>query len=234
MALILNIETSTIVCSVSLARNGELLDLKESRDEKSHASLLTLFIEDILSSGQSDIHELDAVAVSKGPGSYTGLRIGVSVAKGIAYGTGCPLIGINSLQAMAFSASQQLSPGINRDKVLLCPMTDARRMEVYMALYTIENNPVIDVSAEIIHPGIFTDILKDHIILFFGNGAEKCRNVIHHPHARFLDSIEPSAKSMIKLSEQAYLEQHFENLAYFEPYYLKDFIATIPRKNIFS
>jgi len=233
MALILNIETSTIVCSVSLARDGELLDLKESRDEKSHATLLTLFINDVLSSCQSDIYELDAVAVSKGPGSYTGLRIGVSVAKGIAYGSGCPLIGINTLQAMAYAVAKKLFPGNHGDNILLCPMIDARRMEVYMAIYTADNRLIKDITAEIIHPGSFSKILRDHIIWFFGDGAEKCRNVIDHPNARFLDNIETSAKSMIKLSEQAYHEQHFEDLAYFEPYYLKDFIATIPRKNIF-
>jgi tRNA threonylcarbamoyladenosine biosynthesis protein TsaB len=234
MALILNIETSTIVCSVSLARDGELLDLKESRDEKSHSVLLTIFIEDILSSCQSDINKLDAVAVSKGPGSYTGLRIGVSVAKGIAYGARCPLIGINTLQAMAHAGASRLMPVDHPDNTLLCPMIDARRMEVYLAFYTADILPVKDITAEIIHPGSFSEMLRDNVIWFFGNGAEKCRNFLHHPNARFLDNIDPSARSMIRMSEQAYHEQHFEDLAYFEPYYLKDFIATIPRKNIFS
>lgn len=234
MALILNIETATTVCSVSLARDGELLNLKESRDEKSHSSLLTLFIEDVLSSCQSDMNDLDAIAVSKGPGSYTGLRIGVSVAKGIAYGAGCPLIGVNTLQAMAYAVANTLTPVNNPVNTLLCPMIDARRMEVYLAFYTTHNRPFTEIKAEIIHPGSFSDILRDHIIWFFGDGAEKCRHVLHHPNARFLDNIETSAKSMVKISEQAYHEKQFEDLAYFEPFYLKDFIATIPRKNIFS
>ncbi|KPK84518.1 MAG: tRNA threonylcarbamoyladenosine biosynthesis protein TsaB [Bacteroides sp. SM23_62_1] len=234
MALILNIETSTVVCSVSLARDGELLGLKESRDDKSHSSLLTVFIEDVLSSCHSDINDLDAVAVSKGPGSYTGLRIGVSVAKGIAYGTGCRFIGINTLQSMAYAVANDMLYGTHSDNILLCPMIDARRMEVYAAFYTTSNQPFKDIRAEIIYSGSFSDILQDYIVWFFGNGSLKCRNVIHHPHARFLDNIEPSAKSMVKIAEKAYNDRHFEDVAYFEPFYLKDFIATIPRKNIFS
>jgi tRNA threonylcarbamoyladenosine biosynthesis protein TsaB len=232
MALILNIETSTRVCSVSLARNGKLLSLKESRDEKSHSTLLTLFIKDVLSSGQHDISELDAVAVSRGPGSYTGLRIGVSIAKGITYGTGCKLLGIDTLMAMTSGVANKMIPREHSGNILLCPMIDARRMEVYMAIYNPDVSPFKDISAEIIHPGSFADILSEYQIWFFGNGAGKCRNVINHPNARFLDGIEPSAKSMIDVSERAYREQIFEDIAYFEPYYLKDFIATIPRKNL--
>ncbi len=231
MALILNIETSTKVCSVSLARNGELLSLKESRDEKSHATLLTLFIEDVLSSGQYDISELDAVAISRGPGSYTGLRIGVSIAKGITYGTGCQLLGIDTLLAMTSGVANKLIPPEHSGNILLCPMIDARRMEVYTAIYKPDVSPFRDISAEIIHPGSFADILSEYQIWFFGDGAGKCRDVINHPNARFLDGIEPSAKSMIDVSEKAYQEQIFEDIAYFEPYYLKDFIATIPKKN---
>lgn len=232
MALILNIETSTRVCSVSLARNGELLSLKESRDEKSHAALLTIFIKDVLSTGQYDISELDAVAVSKGPGSYTGLRIGVSVAKGITYGTGCKLLGIDTLLAMTAGVADKLIPREHPGNILLCPMIDARRMEVYMALYKPDVSPFREISAQIIHPGSFADILSEYQIWFFGNGAGKCRGVINHPNARFLDGIETSAKSMIDISEKAYQEQIFEDIAYFEPYYLKDFIATIPGKNL--
>jgi len=232
MALILNIETSTRICSVSLARNGELLSLKESRDEKSHSALLTLFIEDVLSSGQYDISELDAVAVSRGPGSYTGLRIGVSVAKGITYGTGCKLLGIDTLLAMTSDVANKLIPREYSGNILLCPMIDARRMEVYMAIYKPDISPFKDISAEIIHPGSFSDILSEYQIWFFGNGTGKCSNVINHTNARFLDGIEPSAKSMIDVSEKAYQENRFENIAYFEPYYLKDFIATIPKKNL--
>jgi len=233
MALILNIETSTRVCSVSLARNGELISLKESRDEKSHATLLTLFIEEVLSSGKCEISELDAVAVSRGPGSYTGLRIGVSIAKGIVYGSGCKLLGINTLQAMASGVASKSFPSGHSGNVLLCPMIDARRMEVFMAIYTHDIRSFRDISAEIIHSGSFSDILSEYQIWFFGDGAGKCRNVINHHNAIFLNDIEPSAASMIALSEKAFQEQKFEDIAYFEPYYLKDFIATIPGKNVF-
>lgn len=231
MALILNIESSTNICSVSIASNGKILGIKESRDEKSHASLLTVFIGELMSQLKIDFSNLDAVAVSKGPGSYTGLRIGVSAAKGIAYGAGIKLIGIPTLQAMAYGVIQKF-PDIKSGKnILLCPMIDARRMEVFTALYTTVNILYKEISAEIIHPEIFSDILQKKEIWFFGNGSEKCRNMIRHPNARFIQGIEPSASWMAKLAEDAYQKGQFEDIAYFEPFYLKDFIATIPRKN---
>jgi tRNA threonylcarbamoyladenosine biosynthesis protein TsaB len=232
MALILNIESATNICSVSIARKGKLLGSKESRDDKSHASLLTVFIGELISRLQLEFSELDAVAVSKGPGSYTGLRIGVSTAKGIAYGAGIKLIGIPTLQVMAFSITQQFSSIKSSKNILLCPMIDARRMEVFTALYTPENSLYKEISAEIVHPGFFSDILRKKEIWFFGNGSEKCRNVIHHPNARFIEGIEPSSTWMVKLAERAFHKEQFEDIAYFEPFYLKDFIATIPRNKL--
>jgi len=232
MALILNIESATSICSVSIARKGELLGSKETRDDKSHSSLLTIFIRELISGLQIEFSDLDAVAVSKGPGSYTGLRIGVSTAKGIAYGAGLKLIGIPTLQTMAFSIIQRYTSLRSNKNILLCPMIDARRMEVFTAFYTPDNKLYNEITAEIIHPDIFSDILSNHEIWFFGNGSMKCRDVIHHANARFLDDIEPSSIWMAELSEQAYKKEQFEDIAYFEPFYLKDFIATIPRNKL--
>jgi tRNA threonylcarbamoyladenosine biosynthesis protein TsaB len=232
MALILNIETSTNICSVSIASKGKVLGIKESRDARSHASLLTIYIGELLNQFQVDTGDLDAVAVSKGPGSYTGLRIGVSTAKGIAYGAGIKLIGIPTLQAMALGVARKF-PAIRSNKnILLCPMIDARRMEVFTAIYTTNNILYKEISAEIIHPGFYSDILSKKEIWFFGNGSEKCRDIIRHHNARFIEDITPSALWMTNLAEKAFQKRQFEDIAYFEPFYLKDFIATIPRKNI--
>jgi tRNA threonylcarbamoyladenosine biosynthesis protein TsaB len=232
MALILNIESSTNICSVSIASKGKLLGIKENRDAKSHASLLTIFIRELLNQLQIDISNLDAVAVSKGPGSYTGLRIGVSTAKGIAYGSGIKLIGIPTLQAMTLAVTRKF-PAIRSNKnILLCPMIDARRMEVFTALYTTTNILYKEISAEIVHPGFYSDILNKKEIWFFGNGSEKCREIIRHHNARFIEDIAPSASWMTNLADKAFQKGQFEDIAYFEPFYLKDFIATIPRKNI--
>ena len=232
MALILNIESATNICSVSIARKGELLGSKESRNDKSHASLLTILIRELISEHQLDFSDLDAVAVSKGPGSYTGLRIGVSTAKGIAYGAGLKLIGVPTLQAMVFSVIQRFTSIRINKNILLCPMIDARRMEVFTALYTPENILYKEISAEIVHPGIFSNILRKKEIWFFGNGSDKCRNLIHHPNARFIEGIEPSSTWMVKLAEQAFQNEQFEDIAYFEPFYLKDFVATVPRNKL--
>ena len=225
MAWILNIETATPVCSVSLARDGVLKEIRESREEKSHARLLTRFVREVL----------DAVAVSKGPGSYTGLRIGVSTAKGIAYGAGINLIGINSLQALSQGVIHEHPEVLTKDQsgeILLCPMIDARRMEVYMALYTPSNQEVKKTSAVILRHDTFGAYFDKNIIVVFGNGAAKCMKVNDHPCVRFLEGIESSSKNMIELSERAFHEKRFEDIAYFEPFYLKDFIATIPKNKV--
>ncbi len=235
MASILNIETSTHVCSVSLARNGVLLGIKESSEDKSHARLLTLFIQDILNSHKLEVSSLDAIAVSKGPGSYTGLRIGVSTAKGLAYGAGIKLIGVNSLQALCQVVIREYSDRLtsgDAENILLCPMIDARRMEVYMALYNIANQPVKETSAVIMVPDTFNPYADKNKLWLFGTGAEKCRGIIDHPNICFLDDVGSSAKGMVELSEMAFNKKQFEDIAYFEPFYLKDFIATIPKNKV--
>ncbi len=224
MAIILNLETATTVCSVSLAKDGELLFLKEQNGNYSHAENLTLFIQDVLSQAQISISNIDAIAVSKGPGSYTGLRIGVSTAKGLCYSLNKPLIAVDTLKYLALSVSEKQKN--KTSKTLFCPMLDARRMEVYCALYDIENNEIQKTSAEIIDENSFSNLLKENTIYFFGDGAEKCKSALsQNTNAIFLDTIFPSAKNMIQLSEQAFLKNTFEDIAYFEPFYLKNFIA---------
>ncbi len=235
MAIILNIETSTEVCSVSLAENGKTLFLKESEEGLNHSKLLTVFIEDLFSENNFDIHNIDAVAVSKGPGSYTGLRIGVSVAKGLCYGLEKPLIGIGSIEAMghyvAENAGEFYSTAIG-EELLFCPMIDARRMEVYTALFDEEGKAVNAVTAEIIDENSFADELTTKKILFFGNGANKCREQITHENALFCGPAKTSARFMQNLAEIRYNKNEFEDVAYFEPFYLKDFVATIPKNKV--
>ena len=233
MALILNIETSTPICSVNIARNGEIVAFRETDEDKSHASRLTVFINEMLAELKISVVDLDAVAISKGPGSYTGLRIGVSTAKGLCYGADKPLIAISTLQAMAKQVSE--SEFIKQKKLevpLLCPMIDARRMEVYTAFYDLENVEQKTVSAEVIDETAFADTLENTPLVFFGNGAAKCKDSITHHNACFLEGIEASSTGMVHLSEKAFVEGQFEDVAYFEPFYLKDFIATVPKKNV--
>lgn len=233
MALILNIETSTRACSVALGKNGIIAEngLAETLSEKSHASKLTVFIQDILNRRKLKVSDLDAISVSKGPGSYTGLRIGVSVAKGLAYGANLPLIAINTLQAMAYSMTQKYQTEKDSD-ILFCPMIDARRMEVYVAFYDNKNNTVKQTSADIIDSNSYLSWLEKYRLVFFGTGAEKCKNTINHRNAEFIENIYPSAANMLTLSELAFAEKDFEDVAYFEPFYLKDFIATKPKSKV--
>ncbi len=228
MALIINIESTTDVCSVALGKDGEVLDYRENRDGRNHASLLTVYIEELLKAHAINANRLDAVAVSGGPGSYTGLRIGVSAAKGICFAAGIPLIAISPLQAMAHHVSGLPDVGTT----LLCPMIDARRMEVYSALYDSNNNIVDNVQAEIIDENTYSDILNDCSIAFFGNGSEKCQPFITHKNAFFLPDIHTSARFLVSLSERAFQNNLFEDTAYYEPFYLKDFVATKPKNQV--
>lgn len=225
MAIILNIESATTVCSVSLAKDGHLLALKEINGDYSHAENLTLFIADVCQQAHLQLSDVDAIAVSKGPGSYTGLRIGVSTAKGLCYSLTKPLIAINTL----FSMTQDVAlseVGGNHSATLFCPMIDARRMEVYCAIYDAELKCIKETAAEIIDENSFAELLSKNKLLFFGDGAFKCCEVLSkNKNALFLDTIVPSAKSMIMLSEKAFNEKKFEDVAYFEPFYLKDFVA---------
>lgn len=236
MALILNIETSTEVCSVALARDGIIVHSRENLTGQNHAMLVTVFIEELLAESNLAMEQLDAVAVSGGPGSYTGLRIGVSVAKGICYASRLPLIAITSLEAMAHHVIHhpdryQLP---KTENVLFCPMIDARRMEVYTAFYDKEGKQVRGIQADIIDHQSYLPFLENNSVLFFGNGSAKCRDAINHPNAIFINGIITWAENMIPLSERDFQLQKFVDVAYYEPFYLKDFIATIPVKNIFN
>lgn len=226
MALILNLETATTVCSVSLGKDGQLLAFKEHNGDYSHSENLTLFIEDVLQQAHVKLADIDAIAVSKGPGSYTGLRIGVSTAKGLCYSLNKPLIAINTLQHLSLSVSKNPKSKILSPNSFLCPMIDARRMEVYCAIYDASNKEIKATAAEIIDENSFSDLLEKNQVLFFGDGAEKCKSILsQNKNAIFIDNIFPSATNMIALSEQAFTNKQFEDVAYFEPFYLKDFIA---------
>ena len=226
MALILNIETATKVCSVSLAKDGQLMAFKEHNGDYSHAENLTLFIEDVLLQAGVKLQIVDAIAVSMGPGSYTGLRIGVSAAKGLCYALDKPLIAISTLKHLAFSISNNLITTIDNDKLQFCPMLDARRMEVYCAIFDFSNNEIKPTAAEIMDKNSFSGFLNEKISYFFGDGAAKCKELLSvHENIIFIDNVFPSAINMIALSEQAYINKQFEDIAYFEPFYLKDFIA---------
>lgn len=230
MALILNIETSTSVCSAALSKDGKLLDLKESFDDRTHATQLTVFIDQLFKENNLSYVDIDAVSVSEGPGSYTGLRIGVSVAKGICYAQKKPLIAVNTLQAMALMAIETES-SITKE-TLLCPMIDARRMEVYTSLFDSEANKLEDTKAEVIETGAYNTLLAKGTIAFFGDGASKCMESIDHKNAVLIENIYPSAKYMGKLSQELYDQGLFKDVAYFEPFYLKDFVATTPKKKV--
>ena len=219
---ILCLETSTKACSVALGQNGKVRAVKESLDEKySHAENLTLYIEEVCCQANIRLQDVDAIAVSKGPGSFTGLRIGVSTAKGLCYALDKTLIAINSLEAMALGQISNLKSQISN---LFCPMIDARRMEVYCAIYDEQRNEIIKTSAEIIDENSFSDLFKKNKIYFFGDGAEKCKSKISHPNAIFIDGVNPSAKFMTPIAEKYFSKKKFEDVAYFEPFYLKDFV----------
>lgn len=225
MALILHLETATTVCSVAIGRDGKLLALKEQGGDYSHSENLTLFVQDVCKQADVELSSLDAIAVSKGPGSYTGLRIGVSTAKGLCYALNKPLIAINTLQHMAFAMALS---GKNKfpENTLYCPMLDARRMEVYCAIYDCNNKELEPTSAKIIDAHSFENILNSNNVVFFGDGAAKCKSVLsRHSKAIFIDDVTPSAQNMLALANQAYLQNCFENTAYFEPFYLKDFMV---------
>lgn len=228
MSRYLAIETATPVCSVALIEDNKVISLKESTETNAHSKVLTLFIQDILEEFEIDILSLNAIVVSKGPGSYTGLRIGVSSAKGLCYAGDIPLISINTLQSMAFGII--LNP-VNElmESTVLCPMIDARRMEVYSALYDRKGNEIRETKAEIIDEKSFLDYLEKGEVLFFGDGADKCKQIITHPNAVFVEEFNVSASHMALQINDKYKLKQFEDVAYFEPFYLKDFIAGAPK-----
>lgn len=230
MACILHIETSTDVCSVALSEDGAVLFSKEDFEGPQHAVTLGVFIDEVLSMADSHAKPIDAVALSCGPGSYTGLRIGASMAKGICYGRDLPLIALPTLKVM--SVPVLLMDELPED-ALLCPMIDARHMEVYAAIYDRALNPVKEVSADIVTADSYAEFLEQHPVYFFGNGAAKCKEVITHPNARFIDGIQPLARWMFPLADRQFLDGTFQDVAYFEPFYLKEFVATVAKNKVF-
>ncbi|TKG90100.1 tRNA (adenosine(37)-N6)-threonylcarbamoyltransferase complex dimerization subunit type 1 TsaB [Puteibacter caeruleilacunae] len=233
MALILHIETTTEVCSVALSKGDALVALKESGEGMNHSKLLAVFVDEILNEQNIKAKDLDAIAISGGPGSYTGLRIGTSVAKGLCYGANIPMIAVSPLQAMANhvatnNADYQLTQSDNR---LYCAMIDARRMEVYAGIYDQQNEVKKEVSADIIDEDSYADFLKQEVV-FFGNGADKCIGTIADENAVFIEGVKSSAQFMIPLALNAFEQKAFVDVAYYEPFYLKNFVATVPKKNI--
>ncbi len=228
MSCILHIETSTSVCSVAVSEDGQSIFSKEDFNGPSHATLLGVFVDEALSFADSHAIPVDAVAVSCGPGSYTGLRIGVSMAKGICYGRNIPLIGIPTPKILCVPIL--LHHNRLPEDALLCPMIDARRMEVYSAIYDRALNPLREIAADIVDEHSYMEFLEQHPVFFFGNGAVKCKEKITHPNSHFIDDIHPQAKMMFPLAEKAMAEKDFKDTAYFEPFYLKEFVVSTPKK----
>ncbi|HJC94218.1 MAG TPA: tRNA (adenosine(37)-N6)-threonylcarbamoyltransferase complex dimerization subunit type 1 TsaB [Candidatus Phocaeicola excrementigallinarum] len=226
MSCILHIETSTEVCSVAVSQDGASIFSKEDFKGPSHATELGVFVDEALSFADSHAIPVDAVAVSCGPGSYTGLRIGVSMAKGICYALGVPLIGIPTLEVMCVPVL--LFRDLPED-ALLCPMIDARRMEVYATVYDRALRVKRETGADVVDENSYSEFLAEHPVYFFGNGAAKCKDKLTHPNARFLDDIHPLAKWMFPLAEKAVARNDFKDVAYFEPFYLKEFVASKPK-----
>ena len=227
MSCILHIETSTNVCSVAVSEDGQCIFSKEVFNGPTHAVVLGSFVDEALSFAYLHAIPVDAVAVSSGPGSYTGLRIGVSMAKGICYGHGIKLLSVPTLKLMCVPI---LLREMIEDAALLCPMLDARRMEVYAAIFDRSLREIRPTQADIVDENTYKVLLDRQPIYFFGNGAEKCKEVIRHPNARFLADIHPLAKWMMPLAEKKMMNGEYEDVAYFVPYYLKDFVAKMPKK----
>jgi tRNA threonylcarbamoyladenosine biosynthesis protein TsaB len=229
MSTILQIETATSVCSVALAVNGKQIAFKEQAAQNIHASSLTLFIEEVMNMAQLKYSDLDAIAVSKGPGSYTGLRIGVSTAKGLCFALDKPLIGIGTLEMMA-SGFMESHPNYGG---LICPMIDARRMEVFTAVYTNKLQEYEAVNAKIVDEKSFVLELNQHYVTFIGDGSAKCKEVLNHYNAHFHEGNFNSAVNMSRLADDAFKNHRFDDVAYFEPFYLKDFVFTTPKSRNF-
>ena len=228
MSCILNIETSTNVCSVAVSQDGSCIFNKEDHEGPNHAVILGVFVQEALSFIDSHAIPLDAVAVSCGPGSYTGLRIGLSMAKGICYGRDVKLIAIPTLELMCVPLL--LGEKISEENALLCPMIDARRMEVYSQFFDRALNEVRSINADIVESNTYDDILAQQPVYFFGNGAEKCHEVLTHHNAHIIEGIVPLAKNMYPLAEKRMANEQFEDVAYFVPFYLKDFVAKEAKK----
>ena len=230
MSCILNIETSTDVCSVAISDSGQVIFNKEDHSGPNHAVKLGVYVDEALDFLDSHGLPLEAVAVSCGPGSYTGLRIGVSMAKGICYGRGVKLIAVPTLELMAVPVLLGEHP--EDEDALIVPMLDARRMEVYAEVFDRALKVVRPIQADIVDADTYKEYLDQHHVYFFGNGAAKCMETINHPNAHLVEGIEPLAKNMAPLAEKRFVEGKFEDVAYFVPFYLKDFVAKMPKKLI--
>lgn len=228
MSCILNIETSTNVCSVAVSQDGQCIFEKEDHSGPNHAEKLGTFVDEALSFTDNHAIPFDAVAVSCGPGSYTGLRIGVSMAKGICYGRGLKLIGVPTLEVLCVPVL--LHEMVEEEDALLCPMLDARRMEVYAQILDRSLKEIRPIHADVVEADTYKEWLDAHPVYFFGNGAAKCKDVITHPNAHFISGIEPLAKNMMPLAEKRNANEKWEDVAYFVPFYLKNFVAKLPRK----
>ncbi|MBA3663486.1 MAG: tRNA (adenosine(37)-N6)-threonylcarbamoyltransferase complex dimerization subunit type 1 TsaB [Bacteroidetes bacterium] len=226
MCFILNIETATTVCSVSVSSKDQVITYQEVNGGYTHAENLHVFIKEVIAQAGLQFNQLGAVSVSKGPGSYTGLRIGVSAAKGLAYALNIPLIALDTMKIMTKSATNKA--GVNG---LYCPMLDARRMEVYCALYDAQLETILPVTALIVDEASVQQFSKGQQIFFFGDGMQKCKTLLESiPSAEFIQDVIPSSENMAELSFKAYEEKRFEDVAYFEPYYLKEFLITSKKK----
>lgn len=227
MAVILSIETATVAGSVAIHRDGNLVGLQQYNIEKSHSSLVQVLISQLLENTGIRREEIEAIAVSAGPGSYTGLRIGVSSAKGLCYALNIPLISINTLESMAYQVNQN-----NSETYLLCPMIDARRLEVYCLLVDCGQNIIEETNAKIIDESSFLSFLEKQKVIFFGDGSNKCRPIITHKNAIYVDNIVPSARDVGALAEGKFQKEEFEDVAYYEPFYLKEFRIAKPKAKV--
>lgn len=227
MPTILHIETSTDICSVAVSEDSQVIFQQEDQSGQNHAERLGTMVDEALSFTDNHAIPFDAVAVSSGPGSYTGLRIGVSMAKGICYGRNLKLIAVPTLELLCVPV---LLREIPEEDAFLCPMVDARRMEVYAGIYNRALKPIREIGADVVTADTYREYLDQHPIYFFGNGAKKCMETINHPNAHLIEGIVPLAKWMQPLAEKRLLNEQMEDVAYFVPYYLKDFVAKLPKK----
>ncbi len=237
MERLILIETSTSLCSVALAENGEVVSYRESSAPKAHASLTAVFIDEMLAERGLSVADCDAVCVSMGPGSYTGLRVGVSTAKGLCFGSKKPLLAAGTLDTLVAQAPSELAKvhqarNSVSDFAHIIPMVDARRMEVYTAVFTPDGQQLTETSPVIIDETSFAAQLEQGPTLFIGDGAGKCADVIKHPNAHFIQC-HPNAAAMLSPALKAFRENRFEDVAYFEPFYLKEFVATVSKKKLF-
>ena len=226
MSTILHIETSTDVCSVAVSEDSHVIFQQEDHSGPNHAESLGTMVDEALSFTDNHAIPFDAVAVSCGPGSYTGLRIGISMAKGICYGRNLKLIAVPTLELLCVPV---LLREIPEEDALLCPMLDARRMEVYAGIFDRALKPVREIGADVVTAETYKSYLDERPIYFFGNGAKKCMESIGHPNARLIDNVRPLAKYMFPLAEKRIALEQYEDVAYFTPFYLKDFVAKAPK-----